>query len=448
MILPEEVKDCLERLEKAGFSAYVVGGCVRDALLGLSPHDYDLCTGATPEQTKQVFAGENLVLAGEKHGTVGVVTAGGVVEITTFRTEGGYRDGRHPGWVAFAPRVEDDLARRDFTVNAMAFSPSRGLIDPFGGRQDLENRVLRAVGEPERRFQEDALRILRGARFAVCYGLRPQEETLRAMASRRELLARISAERIFSELNRLLLQIRAEELLTFEPILTQVLPELAPTVGFDQHSPHHAYDLFTHTAYVTAAVPPDPALRWAALLHDVGKVSAFTLDENGRGHFHGHARLSARMAEEVLLRLKAPTALREEAVNLIARHMTPLEPDKKLLRRRMGSWGPEAVKKELALQRADTSAKGVIGDAPDYDRIESLLEEILAEDACLTVKDLAVNGRDLMTLGYVPGPALGVCLDALLGLVADELLPNEKQALLDQAAQWLPVPEDGKIGKP
>ena len=246
MILPEYITQCLSALESAGFAAYAVGGCVRDACLGLTPHDYDLCTAALPEQTETVFADHKLVLAGKKHGTVGVVTPCGVVEITTFRREGDYLDNRHPEWVEFVPDIKEDLARRDFTVNAMAYSPIRGFADPFGGRQDLKQGILRAVGDPVQRFREDSLRILRGIRFAVRYDLQVEEATMEAMVSQAHLMDNLARERVFEELNKLLPLVDAGDLLTFGPLLAAVIPELKPLIGFDQRSPHHAYDLYTH----------------------------------------------------------------------------------------------------------------------------------------------------------------------------------------------------------
>lgn len=432
MELPREVRGCLDALEGAGFAAYAVGGCVRDACLGLQPHDFDLCTAALPSQIRQVFGDRKLVLAGEKHGTVGVVTGGGVVEITTFRTEGEYLDNRHPAWVAFVPEVEQDLARRDYTVNAMAWSPVRGLADPFGGREDLEKKILRAVGDPEQRFREDSLRILRGIRFAVRYGLDVEAETEKAMGLCAGLMDNLARERVFEELSRLLPMVAAADLMRFAPILAAVIPELGPMIGFDQHSPHHAYDLFTHVAHVTAGVPRDLTLRWAALLHDIGKVPTFTRDQNGRGHFYGHAGVGAEMADRVLMNLKAPTALRTQAVLLIEKHMTRLDPDKKALRRRLSQLGPETVRQLLELQQADMGSKGTGNreEMEQFCQIRALLDEIQMEDACLSIKDLAVNGRDLMALGY-QGKAVGSQLRRLLELVLEEQLPNEKEALLD-----------------
>ena len=437
MKLPEYVAGCLRALEQAGHATYAVGGCVRDSLLGLEPHDYDLCTAATPEQMRQVFSGCRLVLAGEKHGTVSVITDNGPVEITTFRLEGGYADSRRPDWVRFVSHIEEDLSRRDFTVNAMAYSPTRGFADPFGGREDLQNRVLRAVGDPANRFTEDALRILRGVRFSVRYRLTPDAHTRQAMISLSPLMDKLARERVFDELCKLLPLVNADDLQQWSPILTQVLPELAPTVGFQQRNPHHAYDLFTHTAHVVQAAPPVLSLRLAALLHDIGKPSTFYPDDTGRGHFPGHAKAGAEMANAALLRLKAPTVLRQQVVKLIAWHMTPLEPDKRILRRRLGQMGAEGVRQLLALQQADFSSKGTKEESDVFVRIAQLLQELEDEAACLTVKDLAVSGNDLLALGFIPGKALGNCLDALLAQVQDELLPNEREALLKAAAGFL-----------
>ena len=396
MYLPDWIQKCISALEDAGFAAYAVGGCVRDSLLGLTPQDYDLCTNALPQQTKAVFRDYRLVLAGEKHGTVTVVTPEGNVEITTFRTEGGYRDSRHPDWVKFVPDIDGDLARRDFTVNAMAYSPTRGFADPFGGQADLQNHILRAVGNPETRFREDALRILRGVRFSAKYGLTPEENTLNAMVSESHLLDSLARER-----------------------------------GFDQHSPHHAYDLFTHTAHVVAGVPAEPVIRWAALLHDTGKITTFTRDATGRGHFYGHAKESARIADAVLRRLKAPTALREAAVLLIEKHMTRLLPEEKFLRRQAAKLGFPFLYALLTLQKADMGSKGTGEDDGSalFAQTEEMLHKLEAEHLCLSLKDLAVNGSDLMALGF-SGRAIGTCLNALLGEVLEQRLPNERQALL------------------
>ena len=439
MDLPAEVQYCIQRLEDAGFSAYAVGGCVRDALLGLIPQDYDLCTSATPAQLRQLFSDHQLVLAGEKHGTVGVVMGHRVYEITTFRTEGSYGDSRHPDWVEFVTDIEADLARRDFTVNAMAYSPTRGFADPFGGRQDLDHRILRAVGQPRKRFSEDALRILRGVRFAARYQLIPENDTEKAMTDLSPLLDQLARERVFEELSKLLLCTDAHCLCRFAPVLAQAIPELAATVGFDQKSRHHSYDVFTHTAYVVEGVPNALPLRWAALLHDVGKPATFHTDETGEGHFYGHAQLSADMADAILRRLKAPTALREQVVQLIRLHMTKLEPQRKAVRRWLSRLGFDGLTQLLQLQAADMGSKGTgkPGEMAQFAQLRQLMQQLQAENACLTVRDLALNGHDLMALGYT-GPAIGLLQRKLLELVLDECVPNEKAAL-QAALQQMPL---------
>lgn len=431
MFLPEYIRTCIRMLEQAGYAAYAVGGCVRDALLGITPHDYDLCTAARPDEIRQVFASFPLVLAGEKHGTVTVMVENEPVEITTFRTEGDYTDSRHPQWVEFVPQIEKDLARRDFTVNAMAYSPTRGFADPFGGREDLKNKLLRAVGDPRERFTEDALRILRGVRFAVRYGLAVEEATMDAMKALAFRMDNLSRERVFDELCKLLPLVTARELLRYAPIITQVIPELQPLWGFDQKNHHHIYDAYTHTAQVVAAVPAELTLRWAALLHDLGKPASFSLDSDGQGHFYGHAAISAEMADGILRRLKAPTALRERVVLLIDKHMLWLEVTKPAIRRWISRLGMEAMEQLMILQEADTGGKGTEDPAenPYFSGIQALIRQIQAEDACLSLKDLAVNGHDLMALG-LSGKAIGQALNRLLELVMDEEIPNEKEALL------------------
>lgn len=431
MYLPPNVLYCIETLENAGYPCYAVGGCVRDALLGLTPHDYDLCTAATPERTAQLFAAHTLVRSGEKHGTIGVVLDGQVYEITTFRTEGGYQDSRHPGWVEFVDDITQDLSRRDFTVNAMAYSPTRGYADPFGGQLDLKNKQLRAVGDPIKRFSEDALRILRGVRFAVRYHLEVEDQTKKAMFSSAALMEKLARERVFEELCKLLPLVSAQDLLEFSPILTQVIPQLAPQIGFDQKNPHHKYDIFTHTAHVVEAVPQDLALRWAALLHDVGKPGCFTLDEHGCGHFLGHAALGAELAEQILRCLKSPAALRERVCLLIKQHMTKIDPEPKLVRRWLSRLGSETLTQLLSLQEADMGSKGTGYPAEmiQFDTLRTLVAQIEAENACLSIKDLALNGHDLIALGY-KGPAIGQALQQLLDLVLDEKVENTRSALL------------------
>ena len=395
LFIPDQILDLMERLERRGFEAWTVGGCVRDQLLGLPPHDWDLCTSATPEEIARVFTDFPLIRAGEKHGTIAVITGKQPVEITTFRTEGGYGDHRRPDWVHFETNLREDLARRDFTINAMAYSPRRGLADPFGGQADLADRILRAVGQPEKRFREDGLRILRGVRFTARFQLTADAETSAAMSA------------------------------------------LAPTLGFQQHNPHHIFDVYTHTAQVVAAVPPVLSIRWAALLHDVAKPACFTQDDNGVGHFRGHAHLGAKMARDILQQLHAPRALEDRVATLIAYHGVTRDlgrlPGDKPLRRLLRRLGEDVLWELLALDRADDSGKGTPSDPTAFDRFEASLRQLLAEQPCLTTRDLAISGRDLLEMGLPQGPILGRILQTLLEEVGDGLLPNTPEALLHRS---------------
>lgn len=435
MVLTDSALTCIRMLEDAGFEAYAVGGCVRDSLLGIAPQDYDFCTNALPDEISRVFAAYPQVHSGEKHGTVGIIIEKTLYEITTFRTEGGYRDARHPDWVKFVSTLREDLARRDFTVNAMAYSPRTGYVDPFGGQADLRASVLRTVGDPAERFSEDALRIARGMRFCIRYGLTPEAQTESAMFSLAKTMNKIASERIFDELCKLLPLVKAEDLLRFSPIVTVLIPELSPAVGFLQHSPHHLYDVYTHTAHAVEACPPDLTLRFAALLHDSGKPDTFLTDAQGRGHFPDHAQIGARHASAALTRLKAPTLLRTQVVQLIENHMSPLVPERKALRRRLSALGAEQTQRLLQLQRADAFSKGFSADEAVFSKTSALLQALIREDACLKITDLAVDGNDLIALG-MQGKTIGSCLQFLLDRVLDEALPNEKSALLSEAKRF------------
>ncbi len=439
MNIPSYALELIDLLESCGFEAWVVGGCVRDSLLGLEPNDWDLCTNASPEEMKTLFSTFQLVLSGEKHGTVGAVNRGKLLEITTFRSEGGYADSRHPQWVRFEKTVEEDLARRDFTVNAMAYSPARGLADPWGGEKDLKAGILRAVGDPVQRFQEDGLRILRGVRFAARFGLRVQEETLRAMIQLAPTLSLQARERVFTELCGFLPHAKAADLLTFAPILTAAIPELAPMMGFLQNNPHHAWDVYTHTAHVVEAVPKKLSIRWAALLHDVAKPHTYRVDELGIGHFNGHAKVGADMADGILEGLRSPKALRQEVCTLIANHgltrdLGHLDTDKPI-RRLLRKLGQPLLRDLMALDRADMGSKGTPPEWGDLDRFQRRLDTILEEAPCLKLSDLAIGGCDLMDLGIPRGQRIGLILHVLLDEVTDGALENSRPALLQRVEE-------------
>ena len=438
-MLPAGVYIALERLTAAGYEAWLVGGCVRDRLMGAEPHDYDVTTSAVPEETKAVFDGERVIETGLRHGTVTVLLCGEPIEITTFRAEDVYSDHRHPDAVRFTKSLHEDLARRDFTVNAIAMDINGRLCDPFGGQADLGAGILRAVGEPEARFREDALRILRCLRFASVLGFAIEPETARALEHCRGLLSFVSAERICTELTKLLCgRYVRRVLMEYTDVLSVVLPELAPMKGFDQQNYHHIYDVLEHTARVVENIPPEPRLRWAALFHDAGKPACFTLDQDGVGHFYGHAEHSRNLADAAFRRLKTDNATRESANRLIRYHDWPIEPEAPTVRRALQKLGPDGFRDLLALKRADNLAQ-----APEYrdrlhtcDEIEALAQQILSEQQAFSLRDLAVNGSDLLALGMDPGPEVGRVLNTLLEAVISERLPNDRGVLLAEAEAY------------
>ena len=436
--LPEQVRRALARLEAAGHEAFVVGGAVRDCVRGAGTGtDWDITTSALPEATETIFSGYRVIEAGMKHGTVTVLLDGEPLEITTYRVDGGYSDHRHPDEVRFTRSLREDLRRRDFTMNAMAYSPRTGVVDPFGGQADLAAGVVRCVGEPDRRFQEDALRILRALRFASALGMGIHPDTARAARDNRGLLTSVAVERVRVELTKLLCGADAERvLLEFPDILSVPLPEIGAMVCFDQHNPHHDRDVWAHTAAVTAAIPAQPVLRWAALLHDVGKPPCFSLAEDGVGHFYGHAAESARMADGILRRLRFDTDSREEIVRLIRYHDLPIQPERRPVKRLMNKLGPDTVRRLIELHKADTRGQSAIcaGRIAEYDAVAAVLDEILNEKECFSFKDLAVNGTDMMALGLA-GRDIGRTLNACLTAVMEEKLPNERAALLEYAEQ-------------
>lgn len=432
----EQIRDVLLRLEAAGFEAWLVGGCVRDRLMGLVPHDYDITTSARPEEVMAVFSGCRVLETGLKHGTVTLLHDGEPLEITTFRAETGYSDHRHPDEVRFTRSLRDDLSRRDFTMNSIAMDARGAVYDPFGGAADIAAGRIRAVGDSARRFEEDALRILRGLRFSAVLGFAIDGETRAAMEQKKELLRYVSAERCLAELTKLLCgQNVRPVLLENAHILGAVLPELLPMAGFDQRNYHHIYDVLEHTARVVENVPPVPALRWAALLHDAGKPRCFTQDAAGVGHFYGHAELGRQLAAQALGRLRADNATRKTVDELIRCHDTPIEPTEKAVRRALARLTPEGFTALMQLKRADNLAQSpdFRGRQQEYDRIEAVAADLLAHESCFSLRSLAVNGRDLMALGIPAGPGLGQLLNELFEAVLSGRLPNERACLLAEA---------------
>ena len=429
--IPAPAQQVLEQLHSSGFAAFVVGGCVRDSLLGRLPGDWDITTAARPEQVHEALAGLTVLDTGLKHGTVTALVDGQRLEITTFRTEGTYSDHRRPDRVTFADTIEEDLSRRDFTVNAMAFSPKTGLIDPFGGQRDLKNGVLRAVGQPEKRFDEDALRILRGLRFAARLAFSIEEETARAMFAQKHLLTALAAERVQAELLPLLCAPGAVTVLRqFREIFAVILPEIIPMFDFDQQNKHHLYDVWEHTLHTLEHIEPRPHLRLVMLLHDCGKPARFTIDFRGDGHFYGHAYESARRAEVALTRLRCDKETVARVARLIAFHDHDILNSEKSLLRWLRKIGEADLRDLLAIKIADN-----LGQHPRYLRVDRFkatlasLDALLQKQPCFDRSGLAVTGRDLLERG-LKGPEIGVALDKLVEAVIEGRLPNEKEALL------------------
>ena len=432
--MPVGVRTVLGALEAAGHEAWCVGGCVRDLLLGRTPEDWDVTTDALPEETLALF-GDDAAPTGLRHGTVSVRAGGQTVEVTTFRVDGPYRDHRRPETVRFTRSLEEDLGRRDFTVNAMALDLRGTLRDPWNGRGDLAAGVLRCVGAPDRRFREDALRLLRGLRFAAALGLDIAPETAAAIHENRALLGEIAPERIQIELTKLLCGAAAPQVLREYPdVLGVFWPELLPMVGFDQRNRHHCHDVWEHTLRALAEVPGEPVLRYTVLLHDSGKPACFTLDDRGSGHFYGHPAESGRLADRLLRRLRCANGFRETVVRLVEWHDRNIPRTDRGLRRALRQLGETDLRRLLAVKRADNLAQAPAYRATqgEIDQAEAILDRLLAEGACVSLDRLAVRGGDLLALG-LRGPAVGELLEELLDAVVDGALPNDREALLEYA---------------
>ncbi len=429
--LPQDGLFVLHRLESRGFEAYFVGGVVRDLLRGVQAHDSDLATNAAPEDVIAAFPDVPVLETGIRHGTVTVLVDHRPVEVTTYRTETTYTDARHPDEVRFARNLEEDLSRRDFTINAMALHPSRGLVDLFGGKEDLENGVIRCVGDAETRFREDALRILRALRFASVLSFSLESNTAEAVRRLRGSIDKLSHERVQSECTSLLCGDNVRNvLLCYPDVLSQVFPFLSAMKGFQQHNEHHCYDLLGHTACVTAAIAPVPRLRLAALLHDCEKPSCFALDEAGVGHFYGHASKSAQTAETILRALKYDNATLARVPLLVKWHDLPIEESERMIKRRLNQLGEAALRDLIALQRADTLGLDPLyhDRLPHFDRLEAILDEVLAKDACFSLRKLALDGNDLRDLG-LRGREIGQMQKRLVDAVIDEEVENDRAAL-------------------
>lgn len=435
--LPDKVKKIIGILTEAGFEAYAVGGCIRDTLLGRTPEDWDITTSAQPGQVKSLF--RRTIDTGIKHGTVTVMLDKEGFEVTTYRIDGEYEDGRHPKEVIFTRSLREDLKRRDFTMNALAYNDQKGLVDLFGGLEDMQKGCIRCVGDALERFTEDALRIMRAIRFSAQLGYEIEESTREAIVQLAPRLGQISAERIRAELVKLLVSDHPDYLrMAYEAGVTAViLPELDIAMETPQNHPHHCYSVGEHLLHSMKEIAPVKELRLAMLLHDIGKPAVKTQDEEGIDHFHGHPEVSARMAEDILRRLRFDN----DTISVVSRltlyhdYGSGVMPDRRMVRRAMNKMGEDLLPMIIQVKQADIlSQSGHCREEKlrQLERWNVLYQEIMEKRECVSIKSLAVTGRDLIALGMKPGPQLGDTLKSLLSIVLDHPELNEKEYLLSQ----------------
>ena len=437
--LPSAVSAALERLERAGFDAYAVGGCVRDSIIGRTPNDWDITTSARPEETAAVFSDLRTIETGIKHGTLTVLYDGMPLEITTYRLDGEYTDNRHPVEVTFSDRVEDDLARRDFTVNAMAYHPKRGIVDLFGGKEDISRRVIACVGEPEMRFYEDGLRILRAIRFAAVLDFSIDPATAEAVHKLSHLLENIAAERIREEFCKLIRGKGAVRILReFSDVIAQFMPEMGQCVGFLQNTKYHCYDVYEHSIRALEFCKSDDLItRLAVFLHDVGKPHCYTEDAEG-GHFKGHGPIGTEICDRLMRDLRFDNDTRWRVVRLVEYHDREIPAEERSVKRLMRNMSDEDILRLMEVKRCDrlAHAPAYCTPPPELEQIPTLMRAIREADACLSLKTLKIGGADLIAMGMKPGKELGTILDGLLERVIDGEIPNDR-AVLEREARAL-----------
>lgn len=434
--LPEDVKLIISSLEQAGYEAYAVGGCVRDTLLGKEPNDWDITTNALPDQMKTVF--KRTIDTGIQHGTITVLVGKNTYELTTFRIDGEYEDNRHPKQVEYTNNLVEDLKRRDFTINAMAYNDSVGIVDEFNGMADLENRVIRCVGNATERFSEDALRIMRALRFAAQLDYTIEENTMAAIKQLCNNLKTISVERINAELTKLLVSPNPGILrLAYETgVLEVILPQLADVMEIAQNNPHHCYSVGEHIIRSVELIEADKALRYAMLFHDLGKAQCKTTDEAGIDHFHGHPAVSVQIASEIMHRLHFDNDTIGTVKILVKNHDRDIIPEDKYVRRAINDLGEGMLPLLLKVEQADFMAQSDYMRDQKQEVVDKLWEvynRVIESRDCTFIKDLAVNGSDLIALGVKPGPMIGKILSEMLEIVIDNPEYNTKEYLLEWA---------------
>lgn len=438
--IPSDANELIHTLQNHGNSAYVVGCCVRDSIIGRQIHDWDICTSATPDEMLEIFKDKKVIETGLKHGTITVVVKGESYELTTFRIDGKYSDSRRPDSVIFTSSLIEDLKRRDFTINAMAYNDDEGLIDPFGGLEDIEYKKIQCVGSAKDRFGEDALRILRAIRFASQLEFVMTPETSYEINKQYKNLKNISIERINSEFCKIAASRDfCVEMVLYKDVFALFIPELKDMFEFQQNNPYHDYDVYSHTVHSIEHCKSDNlAVRLAVFFHDIGKPHSFQDGEDGIRHFKGHGKVSADITDNIMKRLKFDNETRNNVVELVYYHDATFEVGKKYVRRWINKIGVEQFRRLLEVRKAD-----ILGQKESYEQyrinkvnnIKQILEEVLREETCFTLKDLAVNGNDLMSIGYKENKELGNTLNELLRLVIDEECPNKKEKLLEVAIE-------------
>lgn len=438
--LPSDVINIIDTITKAGYEAYAVGGCIRDRLLNKEPEDYDITTSATPEEVKKLF--KRTIDTGIEHGTITIMLLHKGYEVTTYRIDGKYEDSRHPKDVTFTKTLEEDLLRRDFTINAMAYNDEKGLVDPFDGQKDLKNGIIRCVGNPQERFKEDALRIMRGVRFSAQLGYEIEDETLAAMKNLSANLKNISMERIQTELVKLVISNHPEKLLTaYECGITSVfMPEFDAIMNCSQNHPHHCYSVGMHTIKGMEFISNDKYLRLAMLFHDIGKPLTKKVDEQGVDHFHGHPLESKRLCRTVLKRLKFDNNTIDTVSTLVGYHDYPVTLTHSGIRKALREMGEDIFPMVMEIKRADILSQSTYKREEKLKKlsdIDILYQEVLAAKCCFSLRELGVNGKDLINIGYPSTPELGKELNRLLDRVIEDPTLNEKNILLELAKEDL-----------
>lgn len=433
--IPKDVQLILDKLGNSGFESYIVGGCVRDSIMGRAPNDWDITTNATPSEVKEVFRDGYVLPTGEIYGTVTVMLNNEGYEVTTYRSDGNYSDGRRPDKVTFSNNILDDLSRRDFTINAMAYNEKLGLIDPYKGQRDIQDRVIRCVGNPYTRFKEDALRIMRMFRFAARYCFSIDDITKDAAISQINTLNNVSEERINKELKEIIFNIKNLNDEDLKPLLLQIIPELRASVDCEQNNPYHYLPVYDHIIKSCRECKPDASVetKIALLLHDIGKPYCYSEDKDGVGHFYGHGDISSEMAARILKRLKFSNKETELITSLVRYHDRPIEPRKKSVKRALTLMGEDVFKCLLDVREGD-----ILAQACDNGRLEKLSEirnvyqEIIKQKECFSIKDLSINGKDIIEyLGIEPGQNVGLYLKQALEFVEEDNSRNNKNDIMN-----------------